>query len=166
MKDFFLFMFAALVIATMILVLFAAFRAYMAEEKLRKKELAESEAPYKLEPQEQTGGYPPLDVAFPDNPAHEAIKWTYANAPKPKRKYTKRSKYWAKPKQKTTITKAEHNIAKKLGISPAVYARKLLTAGKPKPKRKYTKRSKYWTTNKPAKRMQKARAAKRKTKSK
>ena len=34
----------------------------------------------------------------------------------------------------------------------------------PKPKRKYTKRSKYWETEKPAKRMQKARKAKRKSK--
>ena len=49
----------------------------------------EPEAPYKLEPEKPT-----YDVAIPDNPAHEAIKWTFANAPKPKRKYTKRSKFW------------------------------------------------------------------------
>jgi hypothetical protein len=34
------------------------------------------------------------------------------------------------------------------------------------PKRPYTKRSKYWSTNKPAAKLKKARAAKRKTKSK
>lgn len=73
----------------------------------------EPEAPYKLEPEK-----PADNVAIPDTspqPEHEpgyhlatvsdnAIQWTFANAPelKPKRKYTKRSKYWStnKPAQK------------------------------------------------------------------
>ena len=72
---------------------------YIAER--RKGTRNEPEAPYKIEFENPT-----VDVAIPDNPAHEAIKWTFANAPKPKRKYTKRSKYWETEKPAKRMQKA------------------------------------------------------------
>ena len=72
---------------------------YLAER--RKGTHNEPETPYNLEPEK-----PAVDVAIPDNPAHEAIKWTFANAPKPKRKYTKRSKYWETEKPAKRMQKA------------------------------------------------------------
>ena len=127
---------------------------YLAER--RKGTNNEPEAPYKIEFENPT-----VDVAIPDNPAHEAIKWTFANAPepKPKRKYTKR-----KYTKRVLITRAEAKIAKKLGLTLEQYARERLNLKRLDTKRKYTKRSEYWTSDKPAKRMQKARKAKRKSK--
>jgi hypothetical protein len=72
---------------------------YLAER--RKGTNNEPEAPYKIEFENPT-----VDVAIPDNPAHEAIKWTFANAPKPKRPYTKRSKYWTTNKPAKRMQKA------------------------------------------------------------
>jgi len=72
---------------------------YLAER--RKGTQNEPEAPYKIEFENPT-----VDVAIPDNPAHEAIKWTFANAPKPKRPYTKRSKYWTDKRKKAAAAKA------------------------------------------------------------
>ena len=72
---------------------------YLAER--RKGTHNEPEAPYKIE-----FDNPTVDVAIPDNPAHEAIKWTFANAPKPKRPYTKRSKYWTDKRKKAAAAKA------------------------------------------------------------
>jgi len=74
---------------------------YLAER--RKGTHNEPEAPYKIEFENPT-----VDVAVPDNPAHEAIKWTFANAPelKPKRPYTKRSKYWTDKRKKAAAAKA------------------------------------------------------------
>lgn len=67
------------------------------------KEVCSSELPYKVDPVHTTTT---VDVAIPDNPAHEAIKWTFANAPKPKRPYTKRSKYWETEKPAKRMQKA------------------------------------------------------------
>jgi len=91
-----------LLLAGMIISAWAAYKVihdYLAER--RKGTHNEPEAPYKIEFENPT-----VDVAIPDNPAHEAIKWTFANAPKPKRPYTKRSKYWSSPKVKTKMSKA------------------------------------------------------------
>ena len=134
---------------------------YLAER--RKGTNNEPEAPYKIEFENPT-----VDVAIPDSTnchltptARDAIKWTFANAPelKPKRKYTKR-----KYTKRVLITRAEAKIAKKLGLTLEQYARERLNLERPDTKRKYTKRSEYWTSDKPAKRMQKARKAKRKSK--
>jgi hypothetical protein len=68
------------------------------------KDIEETNAPYKVEPPKYTE-----QLAVP----HKPIEWTFANAPEkqelrniqfdpmqpPKRKYTKRSKYWAKKKK-------------------------------------------------------------------
>ena len=106
------------------------------------EEVLNSEMPYKLEPTEvsESGKYPPLEKLqkeedednhrndITDGMAFPAHLWTI----------------------KPTKSPLDN------GAEPDEY----------KPKRKYTKRSKFWATNKPAKRMQKARAAKRKVKSK
>lgn len=63
----------------------------------KAKEERSNEAPYKVEPPKSTE-----QLALP----HKPIEWTFANAPKPKRKYTKRSKYWTSPKVKTKMSKA------------------------------------------------------------
>lgn len=65
----------------------------------KAKEERSNEAPYKVEPPKSTE-----QLALP----HKPIEWTFANAPepKPKRKYTKRSKYWSSPKVKTKMSKA------------------------------------------------------------
>ena len=65
----------------------------------KAKEERSNEAPYKVEPPKSTEQ---LAVSLP----HKPIEWTFANAPKPKRKYTKRSKYWSSPKVKTKMSKA------------------------------------------------------------
>ncbi len=63
----------------------------------KAKEERSNEAPYKVEPPMSAE-----QLALPYKP----IEWTFANAPKPKRKYTKRSKYWSSPKVKTKMSKA------------------------------------------------------------
>jgi len=85
----------------------------------KAKEERSNEAPYKVEPPKSTE-----QLALP----HKPIKWTFTNAPEPKRedrdllkllenwgsldelktkrKYTKRSKYWSSPKVKTKMSKA------------------------------------------------------------
>ena len=63
----------------------------------KAKEEHSNEAPYKVEPPMSAE-----QLALPYKP----IDWTFANAPEPKRKYTKRSKYWSSPKVKTKMSKA------------------------------------------------------------
>lgn len=63
----------------------------------KAKEERSNEAPYKVEPPMSAE-----QLALPYKP----IEWTFANTPKPKRKYTKRSKYWSSPKVKTKMSKA------------------------------------------------------------
>lgn len=65
----------------------------------KAKEERSNEAPYKVEPPKSTEQ---LAVSL----VHKPIEWTFANAPKPKRKYTKRSEYWSSPKVKTKMSKA------------------------------------------------------------
>lgn len=65
----------------------------------KAKEERSNEAPYKVEPPKSTEQ---LAVSL----VHKPIEWTFANAPEPKRKYTKRSKYWGSPKVKTKMSKA------------------------------------------------------------
>ena len=65
----------------------------------KAKEERSNEAPYKVEPPKSAEL-----LALPL--VHKPIEWTFANAPKPKRKYTKRSKYWSSPKVKTKMSKA------------------------------------------------------------
>jgi len=74
-----LIIFSTLCVLFLTRVLVAAALEFMASRKRRDEE----EAPYKLE---RPDGYPPLNVAVPENP--------YPNR---KRPYTKRSDYWTKP---------------------------------------------------------------------
>jgi FtsZ-interacting cell division protein ZipA len=85
--------------------------------------------PYKLEPIEtsEPGKYPPLENA------HETTADTSEDVAVPERNFKSLLENWP------------------------IHSEQL-------PKRKYTKRSKFWTSDKPAKRMQKARKAKRKSK--
>ena len=65
----------------------------------KAKEERSNEAPYKVEPPKSTEQ---LAVSL----VHKPIEWTFANAPKPKRKYTKRSKYWTTNKPAKRMQKA------------------------------------------------------------
>ncbi len=82
LTEVFLTIFSILGALVLMLVLVAATHEFIMNYKRRDEE----EAPYKLE---RPDGYPPLNVAVPENP--------YPNR---KRPYTKRSEYWAKPKRK------------------------------------------------------------------
>jgi hypothetical protein len=91
-----------------------------------------------------------LAVPATDKP----IKWTFANAPKPKR---------------VIITPAEARIAKRLGLTLEQYAQELIKINEKaasKPKRSYTKRSKYWNSTNVKTKMSKARKARKTSKSK
>ena len=70
----------------------------------KAKEERSNEAPYKVEPPMSAE-----QLALPYKP----IEWTFANAPKPKRKYTKRSKYWGSPQHKAKLKKARKAKARK-----------------------------------------------------
>lgn len=61
------------------------------------KDMEETNAPYKVEPAEQ------LAVPLP----HKPIEWTFTNAPKPQRKYTKR-----KPAAKKKVAKKKTSKSK------------------------------------------------------
>ena len=82
MKEVFMVIFATLLVFLLTLVLVVAVHEFIMNYKRRDEE----EAPYKLE---RPDGYPPLNVAVPENP--------YPNR---KRPYTKRSEYWSSPKRK------------------------------------------------------------------
>jgi len=79
LTEVFLTIFSILGVLVLMLVLVAAAHEFMAS----RKRIDEEEAPYKLE---RPDGYPPLNVAVPENP--------YPNR---KRPYTKRSDYWTNP---------------------------------------------------------------------
>lgn len=76
---------------------------------IRSKELMEAhnepEAPYKVEPPKSTEQ---LAVSL----VHKPIEWIFANAPEPKRKYTKRSKFWTDKRKKAAASKAKKKTHK------------------------------------------------------
>ena len=69
------------------------------------KEERSNEAPYKVEPPKSTEQ---MAVSL----IHKPIEWTFANAPKPKRNYTKRSKYWTDKRKKAAASKAKKQTSK------------------------------------------------------
>jgi len=77
---------------------------------IKVKEVCSSELPYKVDPVHTTTT---VDLAIPAIP-HEPIKWTFANAPKPKRPYIKRSKYWTGKRKKAAAKKARSKTERKL----------------------------------------------------
>lgn len=100
-----------IILTVLFLVAVAAYA--LAKMPYKAKEKAD-EAPYKIESRYESTPYVALPDEFVVPVIGEPIKWTFDNAPKPK------------------------------------------------PRREYTKRSKYWSTNKPAAKLKKARAAKKK----
>ena len=88
------------------LVAFGVWGLYMLMKLSDKaKEERSNEAPYKVEPPKSTEQ---LAVPLP----HKPIEWTFANAPEPKRKYTKRSKYWTDKRKKAAARKAKKKTRK------------------------------------------------------
>lgn len=77
------------------------------------KDMEETNAPYKVEPPKSTEH---LAVSAPDKPVrdlNELLKnWGSLEELNPKRKYTKRSKYWTDKRKKAAARKAKKKTSK------------------------------------------------------
>lgn len=92
-----------MILTVLFLVAVAAYA--LAKMPYKAKEKAD-EAPYKIEARYESTPYVALPEEFVVPVIGEPIKWTFDNAPKPKRKYTKRSKYWSTNKPAAKLKKA------------------------------------------------------------
>lgn len=123
-KEVLLAIFSILVVLILVVLLVGACHEYLTANR-KKRDDADDDAPYKLE---KPYGYPPLNMAVPERvtPSDDA-------APRGKRPYTKRSKYWTDTKRKKR-------------------------GGK-----KYKLRSTYWSSPEHKQKLEKARAARKKS---